>query len=96
LRRTRRAIFGLLLPRERKFFQAKPHLSYGFAGSVRGAPMGIPWRGARATCLGEMRKYCHTAAIAVGAKGGHFAAWEQPQLLTSEMRAAFKTLRRSA
>ena len=27
-------------------------------------------------------------------KGGHFAAWEQPQLFTAEMRAAFKSLRR--
>jgi pimeloyl-ACP methyl ester carboxylesterase len=26
-------------------------------------------------------------------KGGHFAAWEQPELFTSEMRASFKTLR---
>jgi pimeloyl-ACP methyl ester carboxylesterase len=26
-------------------------------------------------------------------KGGHFAAWEQPELLVSELRAAFKTLR---
>jgi len=25
-------------------------------------------------------------------KGGHFAAWEQPELFASEMRAAFKTL----
>jgi len=28
-------------------------------------------------------------------KGGHFAAWEQPELLTNEMRAAFKSLRSS-
>jgi pimeloyl-ACP methyl ester carboxylesterase len=28
-------------------------------------------------------------------KGGHFAAWEQPELLASEIRAAFKSLRRS-
>jgi pimeloyl-ACP methyl ester carboxylesterase len=28
-------------------------------------------------------------------KGGHFAAWEQPQLFTSELRAAFKPLRNS-
>ena len=28
-------------------------------------------------------------------KGGHFAAWEQPQLFTSEMRAAFRSLRPS-
>ncbi|MER8411739.1 epoxide hydrolase family protein [Mesorhizobium sp. M7A.F.Ca.US.010.02.1.1] len=26
-------------------------------------------------------------------KGGHFAAWEQPELFTYELRAAFKTLR---
>jgi pimeloyl-ACP methyl ester carboxylesterase len=26
-------------------------------------------------------------------KGGHFAAWEQPQLLSTELRAAFKPLR---
>jgi pimeloyl-ACP methyl ester carboxylesterase len=29
------------------------------------------------------------------AKGGHFAAWEQPELLTSELRAAFKSLRQT-
>jgi pimeloyl-ACP methyl ester carboxylesterase len=27
------------------------------------------------------------------AKGGHFAAWEQPQIFVSELRAAFKSLR---
>src|ERR1700730_13737260 len=26
-------------------------------------------------------------------KGGHFAAWEQPELFAAEVRAAFKTLR---
>ena len=26
-------------------------------------------------------------------RGGHFAAWEQPQLFSQEMRAAFRTLR---
>jgi len=26
-------------------------------------------------------------------KGGHFAAWEQPELLTNELRTAFRTLR---
>jgi len=26
-------------------------------------------------------------------KGGHFAAWEQPQLFSEEVRAAFKSLR---
>jgi len=26
-------------------------------------------------------------------KGGHFAAWEEPQLFSEEVRAAFKLLR---
>jgi pimeloyl-ACP methyl ester carboxylesterase len=26
-------------------------------------------------------------------KGGHFAAWEQPELFTAEMRSAFRSLR---
>jgi pimeloyl-ACP methyl ester carboxylesterase len=26
-------------------------------------------------------------------KGGHFAAWEQPELITQELRVAFKSLR---
>ena len=26
-------------------------------------------------------------------RGGHFAAWEEPKLFTSEIRAAFKSLR---
>ena len=26
-------------------------------------------------------------------RGGHFAAWEQPQLLSEELRAAFRSLR---
>ena len=29
-------------------------------------------------------------------KGGHFAAWEQPALFTSEMRASFKSFRTPA
>ena len=32
--------------------------------------------------------YYHEAA-----KGGHFAAWEQPQIFAEELRAAFKSLR---
>ena len=27
------------------------------------------------------------------AKGGHFAAWEQPRLFSDELRAAFRSLR---
>jgi hypothetical protein len=28
-------------------------------------------------------------------KGGHFAAWEQPYILTAELRTAFRSLRKS-
>jgi len=28
-------------------------------------------------------------------KGGHFAAWEQPELFSAELRAAFRSLRKS-
>jgi len=30
------------------------------------------------------------------ARGGHFAAWEQPELFTQEMRAAFRSVRQNA
>jgi pimeloyl-ACP methyl ester carboxylesterase len=30
------------------------------------------------------------------ARGGHFAAWEQPELFTHDLRAAFKSLRKTA
>ena len=29
-------------------------------------------------------------------KGGHFAAWEQPELFSTELRAAFRSLRQPA
>jgi pimeloyl-ACP methyl ester carboxylesterase len=29
-------------------------------------------------------------------KGGHFAAWEQPQLFAAEVRAAFRPLRNAS
>ena len=32
--------------------------------------------------------YFHEAA-----RGGHFAAWEEPELFTAEIRAAFRSLR---
>jgi hypothetical protein len=28
------------------------------------------------------------------ARGGHFAAWEEPQLFSEELRAAFRSLRK--
>jgi pimeloyl-ACP methyl ester carboxylesterase len=39
------------------------------------------------------RAYKHLIYFHEVDKGGHFAAWEQPELFSSEMRAAFKSLR---
>jgi pimeloyl-ACP methyl ester carboxylesterase len=39
------------------------------------------------------RAYPHLSYFHAVAKGGHFAAWEQPQLFASELRAAFRSLR---
>ena len=37
--------------------------------------------------------YPHVIYFHEAARGGHFAAWEEPQLFSEELRAAFRTLR---
>jgi hypothetical protein len=39
------------------------------------------------------RAYHNLIYFNEAAKGGHFAAWEEPQLFSEELRAAFRTLR---
>ena len=39
------------------------------------------------------RAYPNLIYYGVAEKGGHFAAWEQPQIFAQELRAAFKSLR---
>jgi pimeloyl-ACP methyl ester carboxylesterase len=39
------------------------------------------------------RAYPHLIHYGRPPRGGHFAAWEQPELFTGELRAAFRTLR---
>ena len=39
------------------------------------------------------RAYPHLVYFNELEKGGHFAAWEQPELFAGEMRAAFRSLR---
>jgi pimeloyl-ACP methyl ester carboxylesterase len=39
------------------------------------------------------RLRCRLSGVAEVDKGGHFAAWEEPQLFAAEMRAALKSLR---
>ena len=40
------------------------------------------------------RAYSNLLHFKRHAKGGHFAAWEQPDLLVGDLRAGFKSLRR--
>jgi pimeloyl-ACP methyl ester carboxylesterase len=51
----------------------------------------------RKAAIGGMRSRAYSKLIHYNKldKGGHFAAWEQPELFTAEMRAAFKSLRQS-
>jgi hypothetical protein len=39
------------------------------------------------------RLYPHVIYLSEADKGGHFAAWEEPQLFSEEIRAAFRSLR---
>jgi pimeloyl-ACP methyl ester carboxylesterase len=39
------------------------------------------------------RAYPNLIYYGKAGKGGHFAAWERPQLFTEEVRAAFRSLR---
>jgi pimeloyl-ACP methyl ester carboxylesterase len=39
------------------------------------------------------KSYPHLTYFHQAAKGGHFAAWEEPELFTTEIRAAFRSLR---
>jgi pimeloyl-ACP methyl ester carboxylesterase len=39
------------------------------------------------------RSYHNLVHFNALAKGGHFAAWEQPQLFSEEVRAGFRSLR---
>ena len=52
---------------------------------------GGDWGGNITNVMGEpeLLGYSHEVA----AKGGHFAAWEQPQLFAQEVRAGFRSLR---
>ena len=42
---------------------------------------------------GRRRRIPSSSTTAVADEGGHFAAWEQPQILSEEIRATFRSLR---
>ena len=64
--------------------------------AIAGGLMHVVASPARSTSppgAGRERGYSNLSYFHEGDKGGHFAAWEQPLLFASEMRAAFKSLR---
>jgi pimeloyl-ACP methyl ester carboxylesterase len=53
----------------------------------------FPWESYRAPESWVRRAYPHLIYFHEVDKGGHFAAWEQPELFSTELRAAFRSLR---
>jgi pimeloyl-ACP methyl ester carboxylesterase len=67
--------------------QARPEVSLPvgfttFPGEIFRAPRSWAEKG-----------YPHLAYFNEASKGGHFAAWEEPELFATEIRAAFRSLR---
>ena len=59
----------------------------------RSASRRSPARSGRARAAGSRRAYPNVTYFNKVERGGHFAAWEEPQLFSEEVRAAFKSLR---
>ena len=58
-----------------------------------GGDHGISFENYRAPETWARRAYRNLIYFHEVDKGGHFAAWEQPELFSTELRAAFKSLR---
>ena len=73
-----------------------PALSAGEMTSEIALPVAItvfPFENYRAPETWARRAYRNLIYFHEVDKGGHFAAWEQPELFSAELRAAFKSLR---
>jgi pimeloyl-ACP methyl ester carboxylesterase len=54
---------------------------------------GLPAEQYQTTGAGAERAYPNLIHFNEVDKGGHFAAWEEPELFSTEVRAAFRSLR---
>ena len=52
-----------------------------------------PARSSARRAAGSSTAYPNVVYFNEAARGGHFAAWEEPQLFSEELRAAFSSLR---
>ena len=59
----------------------------------RSASPRSPTRSSRPRAAGSSRAYPTLTYFNEADKGGHFAAWEEPELFSTELRAAFSSLR---
>jgi hypothetical protein len=85
--RGRRPLDGQALAQARAFGQAPPEVSLPvgfttFPGEI--------WRTPRSWAEKAYPNLTYSNEVD---KGGHFAAWEEPQLFSEEVRAAFSSLR---
>jgi pimeloyl-ACP methyl ester carboxylesterase len=63
------------------------------AADPRPAEPGVPRRDLPGPRTWVERSYPNLTYFNEVDKGGHFAAWEEPELFSQEMRAAFQSLR---
>ena len=74
-----------------------PGCSRGRPGTSAAARSGrlhdVPGRDLGPRAAGSRRGYPNLTYFNKADKGGHFAAWEEPELFSTEIRAAFKSLR---
>ena len=64
---------------------SKPGEAWASGDTASGWKRGEPW---------TRRAYRNLIYFHEVDRDGHFAAWEQPELFASELRAAFRSLRR--
>jgi pimeloyl-ACP methyl ester carboxylesterase len=69
---------------------------YGFSAEPTEVPLGysvFPGEIFRAPRSGVERVYAGLGYYNEVDRGGHFAAWEEPELFAAEVRAAFRSVR---
>jgi hypothetical protein len=68
-------------------------------GYPRFASQGGDWGGAVTNAMGQQappesqRRSARASGRCASSRGGHFAAWEEPELFATEIRATFTSLR---
>ena len=86
-------LWSLESSRAEVLWRLRSRVSFGGAGEVRIARVLHAQAPRRAPETWARRAYRNLIYFHDVDKGGHFAAWQQPELFSAELRAAFKSLR---